>query len=253
MNLPLDFQHLMINDLGQEEFDQLAEALSLPAPTSVRINTDKAKKEELPILDNAESVPWCKNGYYLPERPQFTFDPLFHAGCYYVQEASSMFLAHVLQQYVKEPVKALDLCAAPGGKSTLARAALPAGSLLFANEPDRRRANILLENIQKQGHPDVVVTNNYPHHYARTKLLFDVILADVPCSGEGLFRRDPKAVAEWSVTNVQKCATLQRQIITDIWDRLRPGGLLVYSTCTFNLHENEENILYICEEQVRYG
>lgn len=165
-----------------------------------------------------------------------------------MQEAGSMFLDKVIREHVKSPVAMLDLCAAPGGKSTLARAALPATSVLYANEPDRRRANILLENIQKQGHPDVVVTNNYPQHYSRTKLRFDVILADVPCSGEGLFRRDPKAMAEWSVANVQRCAALQREIISEIWDNLRPGGILIYSTCTYNLHENEENIMYICEE-----
>ena len=247
MNLPLDFQHLMINDLGKEEFDQLAEALSLPAPTSVRINTDKAKKEELPILDNAESVPWCKNGYYLPERPQFTFDPLFHAGCYYVQEASSMFLAHVLQQYVKEPVKALDLCAAPGGKSTLALSLLPQGSLLIANEAMRQRANILAENITKWGNPNCIVTNNYAEDFQAFSNVFDLIICDAPCSGEGMFRKDINSIDEWSLANVEACWKRQRDIVSNIWHTLKEGGLFIYSTCTYNKKEDEENAAWIAE------
>lgn len=247
MNLPLDFQHLMINDLGKEEFDQLAEALSLPAPTSVRINTDKAKKEELPILDNAESVPWCKNGYYLPERPQFTFDPLFHAGCYYVQEASSMFLAHVLQQYVKEPVKALDLCAAPGGKSTLALSLLPQGSLLIANEAMRQRANILAENITKWGNPNCIVTNNYAEDFQAFSNVFDLIICDAPCSGEGMFRKDINSIDEWSLANVEVCWKRQRDIVSSIWHTLKEGGLFIYSTCTYNKKEDEENAAWIAE------
>lgn len=247
MNLPLDFQHLMINDLGKEEFDQLAEALSLPAPTSVRINTDKAKKEELPILDNTESVPWCKNGYYLPERPQFTFDPLFHAGCYYVQEASSMFLAHVLQQYVKEPVKALDLCAAPGGKSTLALSLLPQGSLLIANEAMRQRANILAENITKWGNPNCIVTNNYAEDFQAFSNVFDLIICDAPCSGEGMFRKDLNSIDEWSLANVEVCWKRQRDIVSNIWHTLKKGGLFIYSTCTYNKKEDEENVAWIAE------
>ena len=247
MNLPLDFQHSMINDLGKEEFDQLAEALSLSAPTSVRINTDKAKKEELPILDNAESVPWCKNGYYLPERPQFTFDPLFHAGCYYVQEASSMFLAHVLQQYVKEPVKALDLCAAPGGKSTLALSMLPQGSLLIANEAMRQRANILAENITKWGNPNCIVTNNYAEDFQAFSNAFDLIICDAPCSGEGMFRKDLNSIEEWSLANVEVCWKRQRDIVSNIWHTLKEGGLFIYSTCTYNKKEDEENVAWIAE------
>jgi hypothetical protein len=140
---------------------------------------------------------------------------------------------------------ALDLCAAPGGKSTLLRAALPEDVKLFSNEPDHKRANILMENMQKQGHPNVVVTNNYPSDYKKSGLLFDLILTDVPCSGEGMFRKDPATIKEWSVQNVMKCQQLQRSIISDIWDCLRPGGILIYSTCTFNRHEDEENIEWI--------
>ena len=159
-----------------------------------------------------------------------------------------MFLDYILRQLVTVPVLALDLCAAPGGKSTLIRAALPPGSVLVSNEPDRRRANILLENMLKQGHPDVLVTHNYAQDFTKTDWIFDVILTDVPCSGEGLFRKDENAINEWSLNNVHFCQKRQRQILQDIWPCLRPGGLLIYSTCTFNTHENEENVRFIAEE-----
>ena len=212
-------------------------------------------------------VPWCRNAYYLSERPNFTLDPLLHAGVYYVQEAGSMFLDEVLRQLkiengklkINEPQNyqlsivnyqlnsVLDLCAAPGGKSTLLRAALPDDCVLYSNEPDRRRANILMENMQKQGHPNVIVTNNYAIDYQKSGLTFDLIVCDVPCSGEGMFRKDHDSIGEWSLQNVMKCASLQRSIIEDIWPCLNEGGVMVYSTCTFNLHEDEENVKWICE------
>ncbi len=142
----------------------------------------------------------------------------------------------------------LDLCAAPGGKSTCAMSALPAGSVLFSNEPMKVRAQILSENIQKFGHPDICVTNNYARDYQKTKLKFDVILTDVPCSGEGMFRKDEGAIEEWGPANVEKCAQLQREIVRDIWPCLNDGGYLIYSTCTFNAHENEENANWIAQE-----
>ena len=142
----------------------------------------------------------------------------------------------------------LDLCAAPGGKSTALRAALPEGSLLFSNEPMRTRAQILSENLQKFGHEDVIVTNNYPRDYRKAGIMFDAILADVPCSGEGMFRKDDGARAEWSQQNVDNCWQLQREIVSDIWKCLQPGGLLIYSTCTFNAHEDEENVEWIASE-----
>jgi len=159
-----------------------------------------------------------------------------------------MFLSYVLHHWIKQPVVTLDLCAAPGGKTTCARTSLPAGSLLFSNEPIGKRAQILAENVQKFGHEDVVVTNNYPRDYKKTKLRFDVIIADVPCSGEGMFRKDPQSIEEWSPQNVENCWQLQRSIIADIWDNLKPGGILIYSTCTFNAHEDEENIAWILNE-----
>lgn len=242
MQLPKDFEDYTRELFGEERYERFTAAFEEQQPVSVRINPFKRTT----IGDTP--VPWCQNAFWLKERPDFTLDPLLHAGCYYVQEAGSMFLDEVLRQHVCGPVSMLDLCAAPGGKSTLARAALPEGSILFSNEPDHRRANILMENLQKQGHPQVYVTNNYARDYQKAKLKFDVILTDVPCSGEGMFRKDEGAIKEWSIQNVLKCQDLQRSIVSDIWPCLNEGGLLIYSTCTFNTRENEENIKWIIEE-----
>jgi len=233
--------------MGDELYHQLEQGiLEEEPPVSIRLNPFKCKEGE---DAEGEPIPWCSTtGRYLSTRPNFTFDPLLHAGKYYVQEASSMFVDLVIRQLVHHPVMMLDLCAAPGGKSTAVRAALPEGSLLFSNEPMRTRSQILAENIQKFGHPDMIVTNNYPRDYKKSKLKFDVILTDVPCSGEGMFRKDDGAIEEWSLQNVDNCWHLQREIVADIWNCLKPGGILIYSTCTFNAHEDEENIAWICEE-----
>jgi len=248
VQLPEDYIKQTKPVLGDSIWGRHVSALDTLPPVSIRLNPNKAggmtPREDL--LD--KKVPWCADGYYLKERPNFTFDPLLHAGLYYVQEASSMFLDHVLRQHLPEtPVRMLDLCAAPGGKSIAARTVLPAGSLLVSNEPVRQRAQVLVENMMKQGHPDIIVTNNYARDIALSGLMFDVVLADVPCSGEGMFRKDHAAITEWSLKNVDKCWRLQREIIADVWPALRDGGLLVYSTCTFNTHEDEENVRYIME------
>ena len=249
MQLPAEFIARTRQLLGSERFERYMQAFEEEAPVSIRLNS--AKTAGLAVADG-ERVPWCRNGYYLTSRPNFTFDPLLHAGCYYVQEASSMFLDEVLQQWLPKdattPLLALDLCAAPGGKSTLLRSALPEGSTLFSNEPNPKRASILAENIAKWGWPNCFVTNNYPRDYRKSKLLFDVILCDVPCSGEGMFRKDEATIGEWSPENVEKCWQLQRDIVSDAWLCLREGGLMIYSTCTLNTQENEENILWMQQE-----
>lgn len=249
MTLPEDFIHQTEKLMGGGMWQILADGLAGEAPVSIRLNPFKCGIDGYGPAECDGRVAWCDNGFYLSERPNFTFDPLFHAGLYYVQEASSMFLDRVLRQHAgNRPLTALDLCAAPGGKSTVARSVLPEGSLLVCNEPVRSRAHILAENMLKFGHPDVIVTNNYPRDFSRCGTGFDLIIADVPCSGEGMFRKDPAAVGEWSLQNVGKCCRLQRDIVAGIWDCLNPGGLLVYSTCTFNSKENEENVRYISEE-----
>lgn len=244
MNLPESFKNYTEQLMGDKLYATFAAGLLSTPPVSIRMNRSKCDS----VPDDGEQVGWCDSGYYLADRPSFTFDPLLHAGYYYVQEASSMFVHHVLRQYVTQPVQMLDMCAAPGGKSTAALGALPLGSMLMSNEPVRTRSQILAENLQKWGNPNVIVTNNYPKDYARSGLMFDVILCDVPCSGEGMFRKDEGAISEWSVQNVENCRQLQREIVAEAWKCLRPGGLLIYSTCTFNAKENEENVAWICEE-----
>lgn len=240
MTLPEIFinrMHLLLGDKTYSEFEQ---SFSEIPPVSIRYNPNKWKKEK-----NGDKVPWCESGYYLPSRHTFTFDPSFHAGTYYVQEASSMFLEQILNTYIKHPVVALDLCAAPGGKSTLTISKLPAGSVLVANEIIKLRSQKLAENIIKWGNPNVIVTNNQASDFSYLNEFFDLIICDVPCSGEGMFRKDAQAIEEWSSNNVDICQNRQREIINDIWSSLKPGGVLVYSTCTFNTLENEENIEWI--------
>lgn len=243
--LLIDFTDMARRTMGEERFDCYLKAFETDAPVSIRLNPEKAKG----LTADGERVPWCRNAYYLPQRPNFTYDPLLHAGCYYVQEAGSMFLDTVMQQWVPDaPVVMIDFCAAPGGKSLLARTALAAGSVLFSNEPMRNRANILAENVEKWGYADHFVTNNFPRDYRRAKMIADVVLCDVPCSGEGMFRKDEATIREWSMQNVEKCARLQREIVTDAWSCLADGGLFIYSTCTFNTHEDEENIQWMMDE-----
>lgn len=242
--------------MGEERFERYLQSFEEEPPVSIRLNPEKMADGSWQI-EEAPPVPWCRNGYYLKQRPSFTMDPLLHAGCYYVQEAASMFLDEVLRQmhnaFVNHepsairPLTSLDLCAAPGGKSTLLRAALPKDCVLYSNEPIRNRANILLENVTKWGYENHLVTNNYPKDYRKSKLLFDLILCDVPCSGEGMFRKDEATIREWSEQNVEKCWQLQRDIVDDAWHCLNSGGLLIYSTCTFNTKENEENIRYFLQ------
>ena len=243
--LPDDFVSYTEKVMGESRFARFMSSFEEEPPVSVRVK----RGCRLPLGGEEDGrVPWCPDGVYLKQRPQFTLDPLLHAGCYYVQEASSMFLAEVLRQHVNGTVAMLDLCAAPGGKSTLALQTLPEGSLLVSNEPVKTRANILAENLSKWGNPNVIVTNAYPADIARSGALFDVVLCDVPCSGEGMFRKDEGAIGEWSVQSVDRLWRLQREIVAEAWKTLRPGGLLVYSTCTFNLREDEENVRWIANE-----
>ena len=246
--LPAIFTENTRQLMGAERFERYLHSFEEDTPVSIRLNPRKMADGRWQ-MDDVEPVPWCRDGYYLEQRPNFTMDPLFHAGCYYVQEAASMFLDEVLRQIFREnTLNALDLCAAPGGKSTLLRAALPTDCVLYSNEPVRQRASILLENVEKWGYPNHIVTNAYPRDYRKAKMKFDLILCDVPCSGEGMFRKDEATIREWSPQNVEKCWQLQRDIVSDAWACLNDGGLLIYSTCTFNTKENEENIRWLLSE-----
>lgn len=241
MNLPELFKTRMKSLLG-EAYAAFESALHESAPVSVRLN-DKMPE----YIASDDRVEWCDTGYYLPERPLFTADPLLHAGVYYVQEASSMFLQQIIDRCFPAAERVLDLCAAPGGKSTLLRQCLPDNCLLVSNEINYSRSMILAENLVKWGGPNVIVTNNNPADFRRLPSCFDAIVIDAPCSGEGMFRKDPGAIVEWSIDNVNKCVVRQRNILEEVWPALQTGGILVYSTCTWNREENEENIAWICE------
>ncbi len=245
--LPKDFTDRM-ERLLQNEFIDFVDALTdKPSQTTIRLNPFKLPYS---IGDDAIPVPWCPNAYYLPQRPNFTADPLLHAGVYYVQEASSMFIAEVLKQHcpLDKAVMALDLCAAPGGKSTLLSATLSPDSLIIANEVIKTRTPILLENVLKWGLPNTWVTSNDPADFVPFNGLFDVVLIDAPCSGEGLFRKSPNAINEWSNNNVLHCSARQRRILSNAANLVKQGGILIYSTCTFSEEENENNIEWLVAE-----
>jgi len=227
-----------------DEYDDFIYALLERPPVSIRQNPRKN------ISDVSSIVPWCTTGRYLDERPSFTLDPLFHAGTYYVQEASSMLLEQAMLQSVdlQKTLTVLDLCAAPGGKSTHLLSLINNDSLLVTNEVIRSRASILAENIIKWGYSNVIVTNNDPEDFQKLPAFFDVVVVDAPCSGEGLFRKEPEAMQEWSPENVDLCSKRQRRILSDIWPALKPGGTLIYCTCTYNTLENEENLRWIQEQ-----
>jgi 16S rRNA C967 or C1407 C5-methylase (RsmB/RsmF family)/NOL1/NOP2/fmu family ribosome biogenesis protein len=208
--------------------------------TSIRQNPFKPS---LNMASNIESaIPWATYGSYLKTRPSFTHDPLFHAGCYYVQEASSMFVEQALQQTVdlQQPLKVLDLCAAPGGKSTHIATLLNKESFVICNELIQNRNAILEENLIKWGLPNTVITQNDAKDFAELQNYFDVIVIDAPCSGSGLFRRDKEAIKEWSENNVALCNQRQQRIIADVLPALKKGGILIYCTCSYSTQENED-------------
>ena len=254
----------MIDRLG---LDGLAESLCGDEPSvAVRVNRRKSAgtagctrlKPEITGSSDSQ-VPWCPGGYYLPERPVFTLDPAFHQGRYYVQEASSMFHNHVVKTLLAlrgagsagsavAPVTLLDACAAPGGKTTAAIDALHEGSVVVANEYVPARAAILRENAIKWGFPGIIVTRGDTRDLGKLRDTFDIIIADVPCSGEGMMRKDADAVSQWSEGLIEECAERQWEIVSNLWDALRPGGFMIYSTCTFNRRENEETVARIIDE-----
>ena len=251
MTLPASFLKSLegIQGFSREAFELVHQ--SGEQVTSVRLNPAKTEGVLPPeFVSQVDAIPWARLGYYLRQRPSFTFDPLFHAGNYYVQEASSMFLEQAMIQLTQEtaPVKVLDLCASPGGKSTHLQSLLPAGSLLVSNEVIRSRAAVLRDNIVKWGAEQVVVTNNDPKDFSGLESFFDVLVVDAPCSGSGLFRRDPEAIGEWSLNNVQLCSQRQQRILADCWPALKENGLLIFSTCSYSREEDEEIMDWIQQE-----
>lgn len=255
MELKPRFREMMEEAIGQERARVAFSAFDSPASCSVRLNP--LKYSDSACLPEGEEVGWSVWGRILAGRPKFTLDPAFHSGGYYVQDSSSMFVGYVFREALKTAsvdgrmLKVLDLCAAPGGKTTdLAaslREAVGENFILVSNEVMKQRAGVLADNVALWGDPNVVVTNDDPKAFSAMKGWFDLIVADVPCSGEGMFRKDEEAVAQWSEDNVELCRTRQRRIIADVWDALAPGGVMIYSTCTFNRRENDENVRWIAE------
>ncbi len=214
--------------------------------TSVRLHPLKGND----VVFEGSGVPWCKGGFNLAARPVFTTDPFFHGGAYYVQESSSMFLEYAFNQVRsdKKGIRVLDLCAAPGGKSTLLAALLSPEDLLVSNEVIKTRAGILEENVVRWGYSNNWVTNNDPADFATLEGFFDVIVVDAPCSGSGLFRKDERALKEWSEENVQLCAARQKRILSDIYPALAKDGILIYSTCSFSEIEDEGVADWLCTD-----
>lgn len=245
MALPYPFAQRMQKDLGDAEWQGFCQALEAPPPISLHFNKLKFSNWQ----ENFGKVKWYSSGVYLKERPVFTLDPAFHAGAYYVQEASSMFLAEALRQLVpqKEGLKVLDLCAAPGGKSTLMLSVLGEGGVVLSNEVIRSRYQILRQNLIKWAYPNAATSQHDSEDFLPLSGFFDIVLVDAPCSGEGLFRKDPDAVTEWSENHVQLCAARQRRILGNAVRLLAPGGILLYATCTYNDQENEDNSRWLIE------
>ena len=254
---PAEFINGLRESLGTLRADRILAALAGEPEVSVRVNPFKISLEGLRAHFGTlagEAVPWApEEGFYLTGRPSFTLDPLFHAGAYYVQEASSMYAGFLFEQALvrmdrRTGLRVLDLCAAPGGKTTQLLSHLDETSLLVANEVVPARATVLAENVARWGCSNVAVTNSDPSAFTSLRAYFDVVVVDAPCSGEGMFRKDERAVAEWSPDNVRLCAARQRRILGDVWPALAPGGFLLYSTCTFNRSEDEDNVAWICSE-----
>lgn len=257
-----EFTALLEESVGADKASIVIAHLDDDPQVSVRVNPRKLQvdaarehfaKASGDVTVACDAVPWCDFGLYLTPRPSFTADPLFHAGAYYVQEASSMYIARLAanafeSMHCDHGARVLDLCAAPGGKSTHLLSLLSDDDLLVCNEVMRSRATVLSDNIARWGRPNVVVTNDDPTSFKRLGGYFDLMLTDVPCSGEGMFRKDEEAVEEWSPDNVKLCASRQRRIVADAWPALREGGHLIYSTCTFNHFEDEDNVRWICGE-----
>ncbi len=242
--LPGAFETQMRALLGPAEYALFKEGLDHPAQTSLRLNWRKP----VDIIFSKRPIPWAKEGYFLEERPSFTIDPTFHSGAYYVQEASSMFISHILESLKIPKGIYLDLAAAPGGKSTLLSSYLGEDGLLVANEVIAARTQILKENVIKWGLGNTVVTHNDPEHFSPLDGFFDLVLVDAPCSGEGMFRKDPQARAEWSPENVLLCSARQKRIVDTAGELVKGGGYFLYATCTFNEKENEEILRFLTEE-----
>ena len=244
--LPIAFTERMRKQLGADEAESLFAALDSVSPVAVRLNPAKCGEEG--VWSSGEAIAWSKNGRKLKERPSFTLDTAFHAGAYYVQEAASQFIDYIISHEELQGKRVLDMCSAPGGKTTIYSTAVGEEGLVVANEYVRSRANILADNVRKWGMGNVLVTNNAPEHIAQFEGWFDMVAVDAPCSGEGMFRKEEVAREDWSEEAVKMCAARQLSIVREAWQSLRDGGLFIYSTCTFNEDEDEGLLRAFIEE-----
>lgn len=254
MILPKEFISQMESIL-EEEAPAFFEAMQRPPEVSIKINRRKCVSPEETGYADLALVEWCESGFYLPERPKFTLNPLIHAGVFYVQDASSMIYEEIARRILPmaldtgNPLRVLDLCAAPGGKTTSLINAVPDGTMVVANEFIGTRASVLKENLLKWGYPDIILTNSPTSRFASIPEAFDIVAVDAPCSGEGMMRKEEVAVSQWNPGLIRQCAALQREILDDAFATLKPGGFLIYSTCTFNTTENELNVKYLVDEK----
>ena len=244
--LPVAFTERMRRELGAEEAECLFEALDSVSPVAIRLNPAKSGAEG--VWRDGEAIAWSRNAYKLKARPSFTLDTAFHAGAYYVQEAASQFLDYIISQEELSGKRVLDMCAAPGGKTTIYSTAVGETGLVVANEYVRSRANVLADNVRKWGMGNVLVTNNAPEHIAQFEGWFDLVAVDAPCSGEGMFRKEEVAREDWSEEAVKMCAARQLSIVREAWQSLKEGGMFIYSTCTFNRDEDEGVLQALIEE-----
>lgn len=249
MNFPQPFIESIQTQFDEDEAYRFFQSLESPSPVSFRVNHEKHK-----ALPNLERVKWNEQGYYLEKRPAFFTDPLWHAGGYYVQESSSMIIGTIIgqlkQDYFKsESIHVLDLCAAPGGKSTDIVSQLSEEDLLISNEVIQSRVGVLRENVVKWGYPNHLVSSNDPTDFKRLPAFFDMVVVDAPCSGEGLFRKEPESINHWSMENVNLCHQRQQRIVQDAWDTLATNGFLIYSTCTYNTIENESILKWLTKDK----
>ena len=250
--LPDIFINQMRQLLGTDAENMLS-SMQEPPVVSIKLNSRKAKDASILGYQNLEPVKWCESGYYLKNRPVFTLNPLLHAGVFYVQDASSMIYEAIIKRILAkstnsaEHLRILDLCAAPGGKTTSIINAIPDGNLVVANEFVSSRSSILRENLLKWGYPNIIITNSPTSRFAELLDAFDIVAVDAPCSGEGMMRKEETAVTQWNEGLQKQCAGLQREILADASKALKPGGFLIYSTCTFNRLENEDNIKWAVE------
>ena len=248
MNLPNDFLEYMKKLLG-DEFSDYLDSMNLPSNHGLRINRLKISEEEFNNITPYEinKIPFIDNGYIYNDKDNPAKDAYYHAGLYYLQEPSAMLPANRLP--ISEGDKVLDLCAAPGGKATELAGKLNGSGLLYANDISASRALALLKNLELCGAPNIYVTAETPENLSK-KLpqFFDKILCDVPCSGEGMFRKDSSLINSWIEKGPDYYQPIQRSIVDSAYEMLRPGGMLMYSTCTFNEKEDEENILYLLDK-----